>query len=338
LPEDIAVKRFAFDPRTIINRDDNIGRLILMIVLIMIVMTWLSPSKFLNLYNFESLSFLFPELGILAIAMLVAMLTGGIDLSVIGIANLSAIVAGLFFHAWIGTDAIRAGEGGFVTPIGIALALAIGMIAGAVNGVLVTRLRITPILATLGTGQIFTGIALVLTGGPAIVGFPAAWNLIGNGKLFGLAAPLVVFLVVGSAIAFLIERTSFGVSLQLIGTNPKAALFAGIERARLIFWSFVLSGGLAALAGILLSARTNAAKSDYGTSYLLQAVLIAVLGGTNPSGGRGTVMGVSLAVIALMLLSSGLQILRFSNHLIDFVWGAFLVLVVAANAWKARAR
>ena len=332
------MKRFAFDPRTIINRDDNIGRLILMIVLIMIVMTWLSPSKFLNLYNFESLSFLFPELGILAIAMLVAMLTGGIDLSVIGIANLSAIVAGLFFHAWIGTDAIRAGEGGFVTPIGIALALAIGMIAGAVNGVLVTRLRITPILATLGTGQIFTGIALVLTGGPAIVGFPAAWNLIGNGKLFGLAAPLVVFLVVGSAIAFLIERTSFGVSLQLIGTNPKAALFAGIERARLIFWSFVLSGGLAALAGILLSARTNAAKSDYGTSYLLQAVLIAVLGGTNPSGGRGTVMGVSLAVIALMLLSSGLQILRFSNHLIDFVWGAFLVLVVAANAWKTRAR
>ena len=332
------MKRFAFDPRTIINRDDNIGRLILMIVLIIAVMGWLSPNKFLNLYNFESLSFLFPELGILAIAILVAMLTGGIDLSVIGIANLSAIMAGLFFHAAIGVDAIRAGDGGLVTPVGIALALATGMIAGAVNGLLVTRLRITPILATLGTGQIFTGIALVLTGGPAIVGFPAAWNLIGNGKLLGLAAPLVVFLVAASAIAFLIDRTSFGVSLQLIGTNPKAALFAGINRTRLIFWSFVLSGGLAALAGILLSARTNAAKSDYGTSYLLQSILIAVLGGTNPSGGRGTVTGVSLAVIALMLLSSGLQILRFSNHLIDFVWGAFLVLVVAANAWKTCAR
>ena len=332
------MKRFAFDPRIIINRDDNIGRLILMIVLIIAVMTWLSPNKFLNLYNFESLSFLFPELGILAIAILVAMLTGGIDLSVIGIANLSAIMAGLFFHATIGVDAIRAGEGGFLTLVGIALALATGMIAGALNGLLVTRLRITPILATLGTGQIFTGIALVITGGPAIVGFPAAWNLIGNGKLLGLAAPLVVFLVTAYAIAFLIDRTSFGVSLQLIGTNPKAALFAGINRIRLIFWSFVLSGGLAALAGILLSARTNAAKSDYGTSYLLQSILIAVLGGTNPSGGRGTVMGVSLAVIALMLLSSGLQILRFSNHLIDFVWGAFLVLVVAANAWKTRAR
>jgi len=332
------VKRFAFDPRTIINRDDTIGRLILMIVLIIAVMAWLSPTKFLNLYNFESLSFLFPELGILAIAILVAMLTGGIDLSVIGIANLSAIMAGLFFHAAVGVDAIRAGEGGLLAPVGIVLALATGMLAGAVNGLLVTRLRITPILATLGTGQIFTGIALVITGGPAIVGFPAAWNFIGNGKLLGLAVPLIVFVVAASAIAFLIDRTSFGVSLQLIGTNPKAALFAGINRARLIFWSFVLSGGLAALAGVLLSARTNAAKSDYGTSYLLQSILIAVLGGTNPSGGRGTVMGVSLAVIALMLLSSGLQILRFSNHLIDFVWGAFLVLVVAANAWKGRVR
>ncbi|KJC52497.1 ABC transporter permease [Bradyrhizobium sp. LTSP857] len=332
------MKRFALDPRTLINRDDNIGRLVLMIVLIIVVMTWLSPNKFLNLYNFESLSFLFPELGILAIAMLVAMLTGGIDLSVIGIANLSAIMAGLFFHAAIGVDGIRAGEGCLMTPVGIALALATGMIAGAVNGLLVTRLRITPILATLGTGQIFTGLALVLTGGPAIVGFPAAWNMIGNGKLLGLAAPLIVFLVIATAIAFLIDRTSFGVSLQLIGTNPKAALFAGINRTRLIFWSFVLSGGLAALAGVLLSARTNAAKSDYGTSYLLQSILIAVLGGTNPSGGRGTVTGVALAVIALMLLSSGLQILRFSNHLIDFVWGAFLVLVVTANAWKGRVR
>jgi len=94
----------------------------------------------------------------------------------------------------IGMDAIRAGEGGLVTPVGIALALATGMIAGAVNGLLVTRLRITPILATLGTGQIFTGIALVITGGPAIVGFPAAWNWIGNGKLLddGKRGPMQV--------------------------------------------------------------------------------------------------------------------------------------------------
>lgn len=331
------MNRLNLDPRAFLNRDDNIGRLVLMIAVIMLGMSWASP-KFLNYYNFESLSFLFPELGILAIAMLVVMLTGSIDLSVIGIANLSAILAGMFFHWAIGMDGIRSGGGAWIVPIGVVMTLLIGMLAGAVNGVLVTRLRITPILATLGSGQIYTGLALVLTGGPAIVGFPAAWDFIGNGKLLGVAIPLLIFVAVAVLVAFLIDRTSFGVSLQLIGTNPLAALFAGIERARMILWSFMLSGALAATAGILLSARTNAAKSDYGTSYLLQSILIAVLGGTNPSGGRGTVTGISLAVIALMLLSSGLQILRFSNHLIDFVWGAFLLLVVAANAWKTRVR
>ncbi len=331
------MNRLNLDPRAFLNRDDNIGRLVLMIAVIMAAMTWASP-KFLNYYNFESLSFLFPELGILASAMLVVMLTGSIDLSVIGIANLSAILAGMFFHWAIGVDGIRAGGGAWLVPIGVVMTLLIGVLAGAINGLLVTRLRITPILATLGSGQIYTGLALVLTGGPAIVGFPAAWDFIGNGKLLGLAIPLLVFIVVAVLVAFLIDRTSFGVSLQLIGTNPRAALFAGIERARMILWSFMLSGALAAMTGILLSARTNAAKSDYGTSYLLQSILIAVLGGTNPSGGRGTVTGISLAVIALMLLSSGLQILRFSNHLIDFVWGAFLLLVVAANAWKTRVR
>ena len=100
----------------------------------------------------------------------------------------------------------------------------------------------------------------------------------------------------------------------------------------------MLSGLLASLAGIILSGRTNAAKSDYGTSYLLQAVLIAVLGGTNPSGGRGTVLGVSIAVLALMFLSSGFQLMRFSNFLVDFIWGAFLLLVIALNAYRNRTR
>ena len=90
------------------------------------------------------------------------------------------------------------------------------------------------------------------------------------------------------------------------------------------------------MAGIILSGRTNAAKSDYGVSYLLQAVLIAVLGGTNPAGGRGSVPGIILALVALMLLSSGLQLMRFSNFLVDFIWGAFLLLSIALNALRTR--
>ncbi len=320
-----------------INRDNNILQLILITVVIFAVMSWLEPTKFLRYYNFESISFIFPELGIVAIAMMLAMLTGGIDLSVIGIANLAGILAGVFFTKLFPGDP-TAGAGGEIARVaaGVMLALGVGLIAGALNGLLITRAKITPILATLGTGQVFTGLCMVLTGGPAIVGFPAYWGLIGNGKLFGIAVPLLIFVAVAMVVAVMLTRTSFGLNLFLIGTNPRAAVFAGLKSDRMVLASYILSGTLAALAGIMLSGRTNAAKSDYGTSYLLQAVLICVLGGTNPAGGKGTVLGISIAVIALMLLASGFQMMRFSNHLIDFIWGGFLLLVMVLNAFRNR--
>lgn len=303
-------------------------------IVILVVMALMNPA-FLTAYNFESMGFFMPELGLLALAMMVAMLTGGIDLSVVGIANLAGIAAGLVF-------AQLAGEGGTaalgVGPaiIGMVVALLVGMLAGLLNGLLITKVGITPILATLGSGQILTGLALVLTGGPAIVGFPAPWTFLGNGKVFGLPFPLIVFAVVLVALWWLLSRSSFGFKLQLIGSNSKAALYTGIDRGRTILLSYVLTGALAAIAGMLLSGRINAAKSDYGASYLLQAILIAVLGGTNPAGGRGSVVGVTLALVSLVLLASGFQMMRVSNHLIDFIWGGFLILVVAVNAWRQR--
>jgi simple sugar transport system permease protein len=321
------VKRFA-------NVDNNILQLLAVTALVFATMSILEPGKFLRYYNFESIFYTFPELGILSIAMMISMLTGGIDLSVVGVANLSGILAGVFF--------VNLTKGQTLSPeamllyvlAGILLALSVGIMAGAINGFLITKLRITPILATMGTAQLFTGICLVISGGPAIVGFPAYWAFIGNGKVLGVAFPLVIFVFVAAGVAFLLGRTLIGVNLMLIGANPKAAVFAGIRTARMVFVSYLLTGVLASIAGIILSGRANAAKSDYGASYLLQAVLISVLGGTNPAGGFGSVLGVTIAVIALMLLSSGFQIMRFSNHLIDFIWGAFLLLIMVVNYYN----
>ena len=300
-------------------------QLLLVCIAVLITMSFANP-RFLNAYNFESMAFFLPELGILSIAVMIAMLTGGIDLSIVGLANLSAITAGLFFQRMGGAEA---GIG--TVLIGVAIALSVGLLGGLINGWLISRLRITPILATLGTSQVFTGLALVLTGGPAIVGFPAAWNAIGNAKLGPIPVPFVIFIAVCVGVWLLLSRTAFGLQLMLIGTNPRAAVFAGINRARMLMYSYALTGLLAAMAGIILSGRTNAAKSDYGASYLLQAVLIAVLGGTNPAGGRGNVLGVVLALISLVMLSSGFQMMRVSNHLIDFIWGAFLIGVLVLN-------
>ncbi len=310
--------------------DRSLAQLVLLTVLIFAAMSALNPEKFLRPYVFQSITYLAPELGLLSLGMMLAMMTGGIDLSVIGLANLSGILAGLFFHASAGSGG--ADPGLPLVFAGVALALLTGLAGGLINGLLITRLGITPILATIGSGQIFTGIALVLTGGPAIVGYPSAWGAIGNDAALGVAIPCIIYVAIAIAVAVMLRRTPFGVSLQLIGTNPRAARFAGLRTDRVVLLSYVLIGGLAAMAGILLSSRTNAAKSDYGVSYLLQAVLVAVLGGSNPAGGKGSVIGVSFALLALMLLSSGLQLLRYSNFLVDFIWGAFLLLSIALNA------
>jgi len=328
-----------FNTRSILGVDKHILQLIVITLLIFLLMTWMNPEKFLRYYNFESISYIMPELGILSVAMMVAMLTGGIDLSVIGVANLAGIVAGVYFHSSL-VQAAQSSASAMLwhTVFGLSIALLIGLLAGLINGLLIAKLRITPILATLGMGQVLMGLALVLTGGPAIVGFPEAWTWIGNGKLLGVATPFFLFISVCVAVAVLLARTAFGINLMLIGTNSRAAVFAGIRKGRMILYSYMLSGMLAAIAGIILSGRTNAAKSDYGTSYLLQAVLIAVLGGTNPAGGKGRVLGIAIALLALMLLSSGFQMMRFSNHLIDFIWGAFLIIVIALNTLRNPAR
>ncbi len=320
--------------RSFLRRHENIVQLLAVTIFIFALMAALSPDKFLRYYNFESITFVFPELGILALAMMVAMLTGCIDLSVVGVANRAGVLAGAFLH-----HAGPAPNGpAALVLVGEALMIALttGLVAGAFNGVLIAKVKITPILATLGVGLTLTGVAVVITGGPAIVGFPDAWGFLGNGKCFGVPVPLLLFVAVAVVLSALITKTPFGIALTLIGTNAKAAVFAGLRCDRIVFFSYVLSGFLASVAGIIVSGRTNAAKSDYGTSYLLQAVLISVLGGTNPSGGRGSVLGVCIAVVALMLLGSGMQILRFSNHLTDFVWGAFLLIVIAINALRAR--
>jgi simple sugar transport system permease protein len=328
----------SFDMRRLINRDANVLQLLALTAVIFVAMA-LMNERFLRVYNFESIAFIAPELGLLAIAMMLTMLTGGIDLSVIGIANLSGILAGLFFHGVGGPrgPALTGLSFGLVSA-GVLIAIGTGLLAGAINGALITRAKITPILATIGTGQVYVGLALVLTGGPAIVGFPDLWDAVGNAMVFGVALPLALFVVIAALVALMLTRTPLGINLSLIGSNAKAAAFAGIRLDRAIFLSYVASGFLASVAGILLSGRTNAAKSDYGTSYLLEAVLIAVLGGTNPAGGRATVLGVAIALAALMFLSSGFQLMRFSNFLVDFIWGAFLLIVIAINALRNRAR
>ncbi len=309
------------------------GRLAIIAVVVFVVMSALAPDKFLSVQNLTSMAFQFPEFAILALAMTLTMLTGGIDLSVVGIANLSAIIA-----ATILTSVTPSGDGTGVLLTAMAAALCVGLVAGLFNGILVATLGLPPILATLGSGLIFTGIAIALTGGSAMMGFPPAAAWIGNSTLLGIPTPLILFGVLALALSLLLTRTAFGVKVRMFGANPLAARFAAINIDAMLIKVYVLSGGLAAIAGMVVMSRANSAKADYGSSYLLLAVLIAVLGGVNPYGGYGRIIGVVLAVLTMQFLSSGLNMVGVSNFARELIWGSLLIFVMIVNTWRTKAR
>jgi simple sugar transport system permease protein len=317
-------------PKTSTWRQAPEFRLAIIAVVVFALMGILSPERFLSEQNLTSMAFQFPEFAILALAITLVMMTGGIDLSVVGIANLSAVVAALILTEFAGPDLPLQAS---LLWLGFALgaSLLIGAMVGLLNGTLVAFLGLPPILATLGSGLIFTGFAIALTGGSAVMGFPEVVAWIGNGQVLGLPTPLLIFIMLAVALHFLMTRTAFGIRISMFGTNPLAALYAAVDVKGMLLKVYMLSGLFASVAGMVIMSRANSAKADYGSSYLLLSVLIAVLGGVNPYGGYGRVVGVVLAVLSMQFLSSGLNMLQVSNFARELIWGALLLFVMTTN-------
>lgn len=319
------------------------GRLAIITVAVFALMALLSPERFLSSGNLTSMAFQFPEFAILALAMTLTMMTGGIDLSVVGVSNLSAVIAATILSSLAPVGAVGVAALPWLALAYVA-AIAVGALAGAFNGWLVARLTLPPILATLGSGLVFTGLAVALTGGSAVMGFPRAVAWLGNATVVGVPVPLIVFGMLALALHLLLTRTGFGLRATMYGANPLAALYAAIDTHKLLLKVYIVSGMFAATAGLVIMSRANSAKADYGSSYLLLAVLIAVLGGVNPYGGRGRVIGVVLAVLSMQFLSSGLNMLQVSNFARELIWGVLLIFVMLVNTYdwagwrEARAR
>jgi simple sugar transport system permease protein len=293
-------------------------------------MASLSPERFLSAQNLTSMAFQFPEFAILALAMTITMMTGGIDLSVVGVSNLSAVVAATILASVAGPE-IAGAQAALWLAFAVLASLAGGATAGLFNGILVSRLGLPPILATLGSGLVYTGFAVAMTGGSAVMGFPAIVAVIGNSTILFVPVPLMLFALLALALHILLTRTGFGLRVTMYGANPMAALFAAIDIDRILLRVYVIAGMFSSVAGLIIMSRANSAKADYGSSYLLLAVLIAVLGGVNPYGGYGKVVGVVLAVLSMQFLSSGLNMLQVSNFARELIWGALLLFVMVIN-------
>ena len=202
--------------------------------------------------------------------------------------------------------------------------------AGILNGIIISRFNITPILATLGTQMLFTGIAVVLSDGRSLtIGAPDPLYALGNGVVFGLPISFLIFVAIGVVLAAVLRLTPYGMRLMLTGANPKAAVYSGFRGVRIITTTYAISGLLAGIAGIIIAARNVNVKWDYGTSYLLVAILIAVMAGVRPQGGHGRVVNVILAAVVLQLLSSLLNFIGLSNFVRDLAWGILLLCFLA---------
>jgi simple sugar transport system permease protein len=301
------------------------------ILLATFLLMWaLNPARFLALNNIKSMAFQMPELGFLSLAMMVTMVTGGINLSIIATANLSGIAAALAMKA-----AEAHGAGAFaVVAAALLAALAVSLLIGLVNGCLIAFVEVSPILATLGVMTLLNGISILLTKGYVISEFPEGFRYVGNGLFLGLPVPIILFALAAAATSLALSRTAFGFELYMVGTNPVATRFAGVDNRRVLLKTYLLSGALCGLAAIVMISRFNSAKSDYGASYLLITVLAAVLGGTSVFGGFGKVLGLVLALVTLQLLSSGLNLLQANAFLTRAIWGLVLILVTVINSYS----
>lgn len=323
------------------RKDRHISRLIIMIVLWMAFMAITRFNKFYTVINFTTMAGQFPEFGIMALGGMLCMITGGIDLSSVGIANVSSILMGMFMKSQMKEDGSISA---LVILAAFVIAICIGAVVGSFNGVLISKVKIPPILATLGVNQLISGVSMVVTGGNAVSDLPMTYAETINQKLLKiipgkrgvmqgvLPVQLIFFVVVSIVIWFLLARTTYGKKIYMIGTNENVARFSGVKVDQILIKTYAISGICAALGGMIMLANYNSARADYGSVYTLQCILIVVLGGVSPTGGRGKISGVLLAIVLLRLLETGInRFPQISSYYITLIWGAVLLLVMVLN-------
>ena len=310
-----------------VNHVDNLlqklGPLLGFIILVAIVSilnpSFLEPLNLLNLLRQVAIN------ALIAFGMTFVILTGGIDLSVGSILALSsALIAGMIVS---GIDPILA----------ILIGCILGAVMGAINGLLITKGKMAPFIATLATMTIFRGLTLVYTDGNPITGLGEnyAFQLFGRGYFLGIPVPAITMIIAFAVLWVILHKTSFGRKTYAIGGNEKAALISGIKVPRVKVMIYALAGLLSALAGAILTSRLNSAQPTAGTSYELDAIAAVVLGGTSLSGGRGLIVGTLIGALIIGTLNNGLNLLGVSSFFQMVVKGVVILVAVLIDRKKS---
>lgn len=308
---------------------ENTG-LVIMLVLLVVGFSLASP-RFLTGANLGSMGFQLPLLGLLTLAMLAPILSGGLNLAIVYTANISGLALAWTLMKFGGPEA-----GFHIFILGCIAAIIAGALAGAVMGAVIAYVGAHPILVSLAMMIFLRGLGEFLTRGGDISGFPAYMAVLGQGALLGIPMPLILFAVVALVWHVLLRHTPHGFSAYMTGSNPQATEYAGLNAKRTLVLIYALSGVLCAIAGILMAARFNSVRVGHGEALLLITVLACFLGGIDPFGGHGRVVPVVLALFILQVLSSGLNLIGANQHLATAVWGLFLIAVMVMRSDQLR--
>lgn len=307
-----------------LSASQGIGLLVLLVGM-MVYFSWASPF-FLSVNNFLNIGSNISYIGIMAIAMTMVIVSGGFDLSVGAVVALTAVTVAkihdLDVNIWI---AVAAG-------------FAIGPLVGLANGLLVTKVGINPLITTLGTMSIVRGMAFVLTGGLTGTILDSGFAYIGRGEFFEVPVPLIILLIWFLIALVVMTSTRFGRDLYAIGGNAEASRLAGIPVDRRKVAVYVISGGAASVAGIVLASQLGAGAPQSAAGVELTVITAVILGGTSLSGGKGTVWGTMLGVFIMGVLNNGLALLRVSSFYQEVFRGAVLLLAVAVDQLGQRRR
>jgi len=261
---------------------------------------------------------------ILATTMMLVIISGGIDVSVGTVMSLCMVVMG-----------VAVINGGVPLVVGFVIAVATGVVAGLANGLLIAYARLPAFIVTLGMLGIAQGLALTISNGRSLYGFPDSFEVIGGGVIGGVPVPAVIFLAFALIMAFVFYQTCLGRYAFTIGGNEEATRRAGIDVRFYKAVIYTVMGGTAGLAGIVLAARINSAHPGIGSGYELDAIAAVVIGGGSLMGGRGTVMGAIMGALIMSAIRFGLNVLGMSPFIQQIVVGVILILAVLFDTLRA---
>ncbi len=298
---------------------------VMCVTLAVISENFLSTRNILNVLRQTSIN------GILAIGMTFVILTRGIDLSVGSVVAFAGLVA-----ASLATTATTGmvGNGPYPALLAIAAGLVVGMACGAVSGVIVSRFHVPAFVATLGMLSAARGLALIYSGGRPIPSLTDEFRWIGTGSVGGIPVPIFLLLGTFAAAHFVLTQTRFGRHIYAVGGNPHAAKVSGLPVRRIRFFVYVIAGGLAGLAGMVLAARTGSALPQAGIAYELDAIAAVVIGGTSLAGGVGRVTGTLIGALLIGVMNNGLDLMGVESYYQQVIKGILIVAAVMLDQSK----